>query len=146
MDDVKGTWPEELPNILWAYRTTTRTPTGETPFRFTYGTEVVIPVEVGVICTKRGALNEKGNNDKLRLNLDCLDEVRDQASGRMAKFQQKVAKYYNKKVKLRQLDIRDLILRKVTPATKNPAHGKLGPTWEGPYRVVHYSRQGSYHL
>ena len=106
----------------------------------------MIPVEVGVIRTKRGAFNEKGNNDKLRLNLDCLDEVRDQASGRMAKYQQKVAKYYNKKVKLRQLDIRDLILRKVTPATKNPAHGKLGPTWEGPYRVVHYSRQGSYHL
>ena len=146
MDDVKGTWPEELPNILWAYRTTTRTPTGETPFRFTYGTEAVIPVEVGVICTKRGALNEKGNNDKLRLNLDCLDEVRDQASGKMAKYQQKMVEYYNKKVKLRQLDIRDLILRKVTPATKNPALGKLGPTWEGPYRVVHYSRQGSYHL
>ena len=106
----------------------------------------MIPVEVGVIRTKRGAFNEKGNNDKLRLNLDYLDEVRDQASGRMAKYQQKVAKYYNKKVKLRQLDIRDLILRKVTPATKNPAHGKLEPTWEGPYRVVHYSRQGSYHL
>ena len=106
----------------------------------------MIPVEVGVIRTKRGAFNEKGNNDKLRLNLDCLDEVRDQASGRMVKYQQKVAEYYNKKVKLRQLDIRDLILRKVTPATKNPAHGKLEPTWEGPYRVVHYSRQGSYHL
>ena len=31
LDDAKGAWPEELPNVLWAYKTTTRTPTGETP-------------------------------------------------------------------------------------------------------------------
>ena len=46
LDDAKGAWPEELPNVLWAYRTTARTPTGETPFRLTYGTEVVILVEI----------------------------------------------------------------------------------------------------
>ena len=54
--------------------------------------------------------------------------------------------YYNQRVKLRRFNIRDLVLRKVTPAMKNPAHGKLGPTWEGPYKVTHYSRQGSYRL
>ena len=48
LDDAKGAWPEELPNVLWAYRTIARTPTGETPFRFTYGTKVMILVEVGV--------------------------------------------------------------------------------------------------
>ena len=50
------------------------------------------------------------------------------------------------RVKLRRLNIGDLVLHKVTSATKDSAQGKLGPTWEGPYRVVHYSRQGSYHL
>ena len=64
----------------------------------------------------------------------------------MAKYQQKMREYYNKRVKLRQLDIGDLVLRKVTLATKNPTQGKLGPTWEWPYRVIHYSRRGSYHL
>ena len=63
LDDVKGAWPEELPNVLWAYRTTTRTPTRETPFRLTYGTEAVIPVEVGVTSTRRAAFSEKGNDD-----------------------------------------------------------------------------------
>ena len=87
LDDAKGTWPEELPNILWAYRTTARTPTGETPFRLTYRTEAVILVEIGVTSTKRAAFNEEENDDKLRLNLDCLDEVRDKASSRMAKYQ-----------------------------------------------------------
>ena len=43
---AKGAWPEELPNVLRAYRTTARTPTGETPFNLTYGTEAFISVEV----------------------------------------------------------------------------------------------------
>ena len=146
LDDAKGAWPKELPNVLWVYRTTARTPTWETPFRLTYGTEAVIPVEVGVTNTRRAAFSEEGNDDKLRLNLDYLDKVRDKASSRMAKYQQKMAEYYNKRVKLRQLDIGDLVLRKVTLATKNPTQGKLGPTWEGSYRVVHYSQRGNYHL
>ena len=64
----------------------------------------------------------------------------------MAKYQQKMTEYYNKRVKLKRLDIGDLVLRKVTPATKDPTQGKFGPTWEGPYKVIHYLRQGSYHL
>ena len=89
---------------------------------------------------------EEGNGDQLKLNLDCLDEVREKASHRMMKYQQKMVEYYNRRVKLRQLDIKDLVLRKVTPATKNPTQGKLSPTWEGPYWVVHYSKEGNYHL
>ena len=87
LDDVKGAWPEELPNVLWAYRTIARTPTGETPFGLTYGTEVVILVEVGVTSIRRETFNEKGNDDELRLNLDCLDEVRDKTSSKMTKYQ-----------------------------------------------------------
>ena len=48
LEGPKGAWPEELPNVLWAYRTTTRVPTDETPFRLTFSIEVVIPVEVGL--------------------------------------------------------------------------------------------------
>nr|XP_023896291.1 uncharacterized protein LOC112008185 [Quercus suber] len=146
LDDAKGTWPEELPNVLWAYRTTARTPTGETPFRLTYGTEAVIPVEVGVTSTRREVFNEDENDDSLRFDLDCLDEVRDKAFSRMTEYQKKMTEYYNRRVKLRRLDIGDLVLRKVTQATKDPTQGKLGPTWEGPYKVIHYSRRGSYHL
>ncbi|XP_075645576.1 uncharacterized protein LOC142616656 [Castanea sativa] len=146
LDEAKGAWPEEFPNVLWAYRTTARTPTGETPFRLTYGTEAVIPVEVGMASTRREVFREENNDDQLRINLDCLDEVRDKASNMTMKYQQKMTEYYNKRVRLRRLEIGDLVLRKVTTATGNSAHGKLGPTWEGPYKVVHYSRQGSYHL
>ena len=146
LDDAKGAWPEELPNVLWAYRTTARTPIGETPFRLTYETEAVILVEVGVTSTRRAAFSEEGNEDELQINLDCLDEVREKASNRMEKYRQKMAEYYNRRVKLKRLEIGDLVLRKVSIAMKDPNQGKLGPIWEGPYRVVHYSRRGSYHL
>ena len=37
LDDAKGKWVEELPHVLWTYRTTPCKSTGETPFSMTYG-------------------------------------------------------------------------------------------------------------
>ena len=123
-----------------------RTPIGETPFNLTYGTEAVILVKVGLISLRKEFFEKQSNDDQLKQNLDCLDEVRNQASQRMTKYQQKIAEHYNQRVKLKRFNIGDLVIRKVNLATKDPTQGKLGPTWEGPYRVVHYSHQGSYHL
>ena len=125
---AKGAWPEELPNVLWAYWTTTRTPTREMPFNLTYGTEAVILVEGGLTSLRKEFFDEQSNDGKLKLNLDCLDEVRDQASQRMTKYQQKMTEYYNQRVKLKRFNIRDLVLQKVTSTTKDLAQGKLGPT------------------
>ena len=86
LEEAKGAWLKELPNVLWAYKTTVRTLTGEMPFRLTYGTEAVIPIKVGVISMRREAFNEDSNNDQLRVNLDYLDEVRDEASRKMMKY------------------------------------------------------------
>nr|XP_023913452.1 uncharacterized protein LOC112025030 [Quercus suber] len=77
---VKGACPEELPSVLWAYRTTTRTFIGETPFNLSYGMEAVILIEIGLTSPRMEFFDEHSNNDQLMLNLDCLDEVRDQAS------------------------------------------------------------------
>uniref|UniRef100_A0A2N9FWX9 Uncharacterized protein n=1 Tax=Fagus sylvatica TaxID=28930 RepID=A0A2N9FWX9_FAGSY len=146
LEGAKGLWPEELPNILWAYRTTARTPTGETPFRLTYGTEAVIPVEVGLTTWRTNNYDEESNDAQLRSNLDLVDEVRDQAEARTRVYQQRMARYYDRRVKHREFKVGDLVLRKVTLATKDPTQGKLGPTWEGPYRVVKFHRRGTYHL
>jgi hypothetical protein len=56
---------------------TARTPTGETPFRLTFGTEAVILVEIGLTSFRTNEYNEGSNDDQLRLNLDLLDEARD---------------------------------------------------------------------
>ena len=58
---AKGKWLEELPNILWAYKTTTRAPTGETSFKLTFGIEIVILVEVGLTSIQVKAYEEQRN-------------------------------------------------------------------------------------
>ena len=45
----------------------------------------------------------------------------------MSAYQERVARYFNKKVKSRSFKVEDLILRKVTFATKDPTEGKLAP-------------------
>ena len=47
LDNVKGRWVEELPHVLWTYRTTPRRSIGETPFSMSYGAEAVIPIDTG---------------------------------------------------------------------------------------------------
>ena len=86
LEGAKGAWLEELPGVLWAYRTTTRTPTGESPFKLAFGTEVVIPAEVGVSSLRRAHYDKGTNNDELRLSLDCLAKVRDEATLSMARY------------------------------------------------------------
>uniref|UniRef100_A0A2N9IUA0 Uncharacterized protein n=1 Tax=Fagus sylvatica TaxID=28930 RepID=A0A2N9IUA0_FAGSY len=129
-----------------AYRTTVRIPTGETPFRMTFGNEAVVPVEIGLTTLRTSVYDEQQNEEQLRLNLDLIDEVRETAEARMKRYQEKMARHYNSKVKPRQLSIGDLVLRKVTLATRNPSEGKLGPNWEGPYKVIEIRRPETYNL
>ena len=75
------------------------------------------------------------NDEALRLNLDLLDEKRDQFLKRAEDYQRKTARYYNQKVKPRSYKPGDLVLKKLLPTRENSAHGKLGPNWEGPYIV-----------
>ena len=87
------------------------------------------------------------HNDKaLRLNLDLLDEKREQVLRRTEDYQRKTARYYNQKVKPRSYMLGDLVLKKLLLERKNPAHAKLGPNWEGPYIVSRVVRPGNYEL
>ena len=45
---AKSSWAEDLYNILWAYQTTSKTLTRETPFRLTFGMEAIIPLDIGL--------------------------------------------------------------------------------------------------
>ena len=64
---VKGIWPDDLPSVLWAYRTIARTPTGETPFRLAYSIDAVIPIEVGLTSYWVENYTEDKNEEPMRL-------------------------------------------------------------------------------
>ena len=114
LERVKWAWPDELLGALWAYRTTMRTPTGETPFKMTFGTEAIVPVDVGMSSIRRAWYDEKSNDESLKLAVDCLPEVRDDATQRMALYQERMTRYYNQRVKLKHFNPRDMVLQKVS--------------------------------
>ena len=88
----------------------------------------------------------ESNDERLKLHLDILQKKRDQAQITMSAYQERVSRYFNKKVKPRSFRVRDLVLWKVTLATRESAEGKLAPNWEGPYRVINCQRPGAYYL
>ena len=127
LDDAKGRWVEELPHVLWTYRTTPQRSTGETPFSMSYGVEAVIPLETGFLTLRTQLFNPNDNDELLERNLDLIEERRESAMIQLAYYQHKLKQGYDAKVKLRPLEPGDMVLRKVLSTTKNPAWGKLGP-------------------
>ncbi|XP_030958324.1 uncharacterized protein LOC115980184 [Quercus lobata] len=118
LEKAKGIWPDELPSVLWAYRTTARTPTGETSFHLAYGNEVVIPAEVGLTSYRVENYDMDENEKAMCLQLDLVDEVRAAAEQRLARYQNLMAKHYNTKVRHRDFQVSDLVLRKVMGAVR----------------------------
>ncbi|GKC24609.1 reverse transcriptase domain-containing protein [Tanacetum coccineum] len=78
-------WVEEVSNMLWAHQSMKKTSNGETPFNLTYGTEAVIPAKIGMPTHRTSKLNEKTNDQELRLSLDLLEERREIKTIREAK-------------------------------------------------------------
>ena len=146
LDDAKGQWVEELPHVLWTYRTTPRRSTKETPFSMTYGAEAIIPLETGFPTSRTSSFNPSDNDEQLKKSLDLIEEKRENAMVQLAYYQQKLKQRYDANVKLRPLILGDLVLRKVVGAAKNPVWGKLGPNWEGPYRITLETSIGAYFL
>ena len=118
---------EELPHVLWTYRTTPRRSTGETPFSMTYGAEAVIPLESGFPMTRTSSFNPKDNDEQLARGLDLIEEKRENAMVQLAHYQQKLNRGYDANVRIRPLTPSDLVLRKVVGLAKNSTWGKLGP-------------------
>lgn len=146
LENSKGIWPEELLNILWAYRTTVRTSTSETPFLLAFGIEAVIPVKIGMATYRTMNFNLGRNKEILRHNLDMLKEKRDEATLWAAAYKHKMTKYYNSQVRTRRFAVGDLVLRMVSLATQDPTDRKVRPNCEGPYQVTSYHRLVIYHL
>ena len=86
------------------------------------------------------------NDEALRLNLDLLDEKREQVLRNTEDYQRKTARYYNQKVKPRSYMPGDLVLKKLFPERNNPVHGKLSPNCDGPHIISRVIRLGNYEL
>ncbi|GJT42112.1 hypothetical protein Tco_0941977 [Tanacetum coccineum] len=117
----------------------------ETPFSLTYGTEVVIPVEVGMPTIRTAKVDTIKNDEALEINLDILEEKREQTAIQEARSKAKMEKYYNARVRSTSFRPGDLVYWN-NEASHAEDEGKLGPKWEGPYEVTEALGEEAYKL
>ncbi|GJY80481.1 reverse transcriptase domain-containing protein [Tanacetum coccineum] len=122
----KAGWVDELPNVLWAHRTSIKQSNGETPFSLTYGSEAVIPAEIGMPSYRTLMIREEFNEEEQRLNLDLLQERREATAIREARYKSKMEQYYNKKVRPAGFRPGEFVYRR-NEASRVEDQGKLGP-------------------
>ena len=87
MEHSRNNLVEELLPILWAYHTTYKVTTRATPFLLTYGAEVVVLLEITHMSSRVEAFKLGANEEGMRLALDLIDEVRDEANAKIVEYQ-----------------------------------------------------------
>lgn len=143
LTNKRGKWVEELPKVLWGYRTTPRRSTGRTPFSMAYGVEAVLPLAATLPTSRTETFHPQTNEENLAASMDEIDTLRDTAYIRHATYQQEVARGYDKRVRLRPFNVDDLVLREVVRKNRKK---KFMPNWEGPYRITAKVGYGAYRL
>ncbi|GJU53452.1 reverse transcriptase domain-containing protein [Tanacetum coccineum] len=145
LDERSKNWMEELPHVLWAHCTMIKSSNGDTLFSLTYGMEAVILAEIGMPTLRKTEVDLVQNNEALEINLDLLEERREQTAIREAKSKEKMEKYYNSKVRSTSFKPGDLVYRNNEASCAEDTE-KLGPKWERPYEVMEALRKVAYKL
>ena len=96
---------------LWAYHTTPQSFIMETPFSLVYGSDAMIPVEIHESSPHFLGFVAEESNEERRVNLDLIDEAREEAKIRVKAVKRRVERQYSSKVKLRQFQVGDLVMR-----------------------------------
>ncbi|XP_026396218.1 uncharacterized protein K02A2.6-like [Papaver somniferum] len=142
----KGRWCEQLHNVLWAYRTTHRSATGESHFLLTYGVEAVITTEIIMTTTKTEAWEKNLTADMMLERLNDLEDRRETTLQRMENYQRRLEREYNKKIKLRNFVEGQYVLRTIPQYQQEQRWGKFAPTWGGSFIIHDIAGNGFYYL
>ena len=116
---------------------------GFTPFFLVYGAEAILPADLEYGSPRLRAYNEQSNRTTREDALDQLEEARDVALLHSAKYQQALRRYQARRIRSRDLQVGDLVLRM---RQSNKGRHKLTPPWEGPYIVAQVLKFGTYKL
>jgi hypothetical protein len=141
LDDKKGKWADQLPEVVWALNMTKCRATGFTPFRLLYGSEAMTPQEIkhGSPRTSTSAVPDV---DELT-SKDLIDEDRVLALQALNKYQAQTKAWHDNVVVPREFNKGDLVLVRTT---QTESHGKLEPKWEVPFIVKSKVSPSAYRL
>ena len=114
-----------------------------TPFSLVYGSDAMIPMEIHESSPHFQNFVVEESNEEKRVNLDLFDEAREEARIKAEAVKRRVEHQYSSKVKPRQFQVANLVMRKAHPYE---LENKLSPKWTGPFRVTKAKGNGSYKL
>jgi hypothetical protein len=139
IDEKPRKWHSVLNEALWAYRMACHGSTQTSPYELVYGHHAVLPWEIQSDSRRvklQKDLRAEDYNNLMIDELEDLHQIRLRALENIEKNKMRVAKYYNKKVKVKQFAEGDLVWKALLPiGSKDRAFGKWSPNWEGPLRV-----------
>ncbi|VFQ79345.1 unnamed protein product [Cuscuta campestris] len=134
-------WVDELPRILWTYRTTPRRATGDTLFGLAYGFEARAPAETVIPTRREMEYDLEVNEQNQAVELNFIQERRDEVRIWAENYRRQVKSYFGRRVKPRAFQVGDYILRKREKSQPTKG-GKLAKKYEGPYIIKAIVRPG----
>jgi len=127
LEDNKHNWDSKLKYALWADRVTIKRSTVNSPFKLVYGTEVVFPIQLTLPMAKflQEEQDEEEDMAKRITNLAKLHQIREQLVEKAAVHQKKIKEAFDKKEKIDDFQVGDLVLKWDALKEKKGNHGKF---------------------
>ncbi|GJS20862.1 reverse transcriptase domain-containing protein [Tanacetum coccineum] len=143
----RASWSDKLDDALWAFRTTFKTPIGCTPYKLVYGKSCHLPIELehkAYWALKHANFDLKTAGDHRKLQLNELNELRDQAYENSLIYKERTKKLHDSKIKNRIFNVGDRVL--LFNSRLKIFSGKLKTRWSGPFTITKVFPYGTIEL
>ncbi|GJR06155.1 reverse transcriptase domain-containing protein [Tanacetum coccineum] len=133
----RASWSDRLDDALWAFRTAYKTPIGCTPYKLVYGKPCHLPIELehrAYWALKHANFDLKTAGDHRKLQLNELNELRDQAYENSLIYKERTKKLHDSKIKNRIFNVGDQVL--LFNSRLKIFSGKLKTRWSGPFTIT----------
>ena len=130
-------WSLKLDDALWAYETAYEIPIGMAPYRIVFGKPCHLPLDLeykAMWAIKKLNFDFKAAKKERLLELNELEELRNQAYDNARIYKDKTKKWHDQKILRREFKVGDQVLLYNSRLKLFP--GKLRSKWSGPYTVV----------